>query len=164
MRQIEGNPQPIEYWDYEEVMINLNYTEMKAKALLEEIHRQLNDHRYGPLDKEIILSYIAQKERNEREREARHQSDLANVESVTILKEQVKTLREQVQVLNQQAAISKATELELHEQVDIIRAMAEASSKDAVKNRFIAMLGLALSAVSIAFAFWSFCVSNHIGQ
>lgn len=156
MRLREGNPQPIEEWDYEEIMTNLNYTEMNAKALLDEIHRHLNDHRYGPLDKEIILSYIAQKERNEREREARHQADVATVESVSVLKEQVKTLQAQIQALKEQ-------DTTFNKQVDILRAMAEASSKDAVKNRYIAVLGLALSAVSIAFAFWSFCVSNHIG-
>ena len=67
---------------------------MKASKLLEEIHSFYNSHRYGSVPKEWVLDYLAEKDRVQREREMRYKSDLSNVESIAILKEQVSTLKE----------------------------------------------------------------------
>lgn len=48
---------------------------------------------YGPVEKALMLDYIERKQREEREREARFKSDIANAESIAVLKEQVKVLK-----------------------------------------------------------------------
>lgn len=90
-----GDPSSIEEeWDREDIMNYLNCDSMKASKLLEEIHSFYNSHRYGSVPKEWVLDYLAEKDRVQREREMRYKSDLSNVESIAILKEQVSTLKE----------------------------------------------------------------------
>lgn len=57
--------------------------------------RQQNEIKgYGDIEKHLILDFINEKHRNEREREARYQADIAMVRQVTALEEQVKTLKQ----------------------------------------------------------------------
>ncbi len=78
-----------------------------------------------------MLDYIEGKQREESEREARHQSDLANVETLAVLKEQVKVLKEQVKVLK--------------EQVDALKQSSISSSKDSQSAKHWAMFAAVLS-------------------
>lgn len=95
MRELrtESSQPPVE-WGWEEIMNHLNCSEMAAKELLDDYHRSVNDGRYGPVEKHLILDFINQKQREEREREARHQANIAAAETAATLKEQVKTLKE----------------------------------------------------------------------
>lgn len=94
MRAIRtGTPPKKEKWDVADIMNYLKCDEMKARKLLVDCLKE-NGGGYGPIDKAVMLDYIERKQREEREREARHQSDLSNVESIAVLKEQVKTLKE----------------------------------------------------------------------
>lgn len=68
---------------------------MKAKQMLNEYH-SVNGGGYGEVEKHLILDFINEKQRIEREREAKYQADLAYVETTTILKEQVRVLKEQI--------------------------------------------------------------------
>ncbi len=103
---------------------------MKAKRIFENYHQQ-NGGGYGPVEKALMLDYIEGKQREEREREARHQSDLANVETLAVLKEQVKVLKEQVKVLK--------------EQVDALKQSSISSSKDSQSAKHWAMFAAVLS-------------------
>ncbi|MCM1075766.1 MAG: hypothetical protein NC411_00205 [Bacteroides sp.] len=91
---INGSPSTKEMWGETEIMNHLKCDKEMARRILENYHNDVNDHSYGAVEKALILDYIERKQREEREREARHQSDIANVESIAILKEQVKTLKE----------------------------------------------------------------------
>lgn len=87
-----GTPTIKEVWGVSDIMNYLKCEEMKAKKLFEDYHAENGG--YGKVEKALMLDYIERKQREEREREARYQSDLSNVESIAILKEQVKTLKE----------------------------------------------------------------------
>lgn len=100
-----GAPTITEEWGEPEIMNYLNCDKEMAKRILDDYHKSAGGG-YGPVEKALILDYIERKQREEREREARHQSDLANIESITILKEQVKTLKEQVAALRESASSS----------------------------------------------------------
>lgn len=94
MRAIRtGTPTIKEVWDVSDIMNYLKCDKMKAQKLFEDYHAE-NGGGYGKVEKALMLDYIEKKQREEREREARYQSDLSNVESIAILKEQVKTLKE----------------------------------------------------------------------
>lgn len=105
---------------------------------MKEAHAYHDTHRYGPLGKHLILDFINEKRRMEREREARHQSELANIEISTTLREQVKTLYEQNKVLREQ---------------DItLQNMCESSSAEARKARTQSLIANFISGISIAIA------------
>lgn len=87
-----GTPTIKEVWGVSDIMNYLKCEEMKAKKLFEDYHAENGG--YGKVEKALMLDYIERKQREEREREARYQSDLSNVESIAVLKEQVKTLKE----------------------------------------------------------------------
>lgn len=125
-----GTPSTKEYWDVAEIMNHLKCDEMRAKQIFEDYHRE-NGGGYGKIEKALILDYIERKQREEREREARYQSDLSNVESIAILKEQVKTLKEQVIVLRESSA---------------------SSSKDAQKARIASFISNAIAIASLIVA------------
>ena len=94
MRAIRtGTPTKIEMWDVADIMNYLKCDKMKANKLFEDYQTE-NGGGYGKVEKALMLDYIERKQREEREREARYQSDLSNVESIAVLKEQVKTLKE----------------------------------------------------------------------
>lgn len=129
MRTIRsGTPGIKEMWGEPEIMNHLKCDKEMARQILNEYHQSAGDRRYGPVDKALLLDYFERKQRDEREREARYQSDLANVESIGVLKEQVKTLKEQVVVLRESAA---------------------SSSKDAQKARLVACISNAIAIASL---------------
>lgn len=123
MKPIRREPIP-EKWDVEDLMANLNYSEMKARKTLDDYHHSIGDHSYGPVEKELLLDFINQRQRIEREREAKYQADLASVETITILKEQVKALQK----------------------------MCDSSSADALKARTQSLIANFISGISIAIA------------
>lgn len=88
-----GTPTKKEMWDVAEIMNYLNCDEVKARRILKSYHDTKCDG-YGKVEKAMMLDYIENIQREEREREARYKSDLATVESIAVLKEQVKTLKE----------------------------------------------------------------------
>lgn len=90
---------PEEKWNAAKLAEHLKIDIKMAKAYFKQYHDQYGGG-YGDIEKTLILDFVNQKQREEREREARYQSDLANVESTATLKEQVKTLQKQVVVLN----------------------------------------------------------------
>ena len=126
-------PQPKEYWEEADIMAHLGYDKQTAKKLMDECRsRYPKDCKgYDAIEKHIILDFINEKQREEREREARYNADIATAESFAVLKEQVKTLKEQVAVL---------------------RESSEASSEDARKVRTQSLLANFISFISIAIA------------
>lgn len=51
---------------------------------------------YGAIEKHLILDFINEKQRSEREREARYTADISAARQVAVLEEQVKTLQKYV--------------------------------------------------------------------
>ena len=49
---------------------------------------------YGAIEKHLILDFINEKQREEREREARYSADIATARQLSTLEEQVRTLKE----------------------------------------------------------------------
>ncbi len=141
MRKLRtGNPTPKELWDIPEIMNYLQCDEMKARHYFEGYHKE-NGGGYGPVEKALMLDYIERKQREERERETRYQSDLANVESIAILKEQVKTLKEQVCIQR--------------EQIVVLRESSASSSKDALKARVASYIANTIAIASLIVAILS---------
>lgn len=114
MEKLRTDGAHTEYWDEERLAQHLNCTEKEARKIMDEIRKAKNISGYGDIEKEIILDYLEQKQLAQRQREARHQADLATVESVSILKEQVKALKEQVNILRDTSAASTATAQKAH--------------------------------------------------
>lgn len=143
MRPIRnGSPSTKEMWGEAEIMNYLECDKEMARRILENYHNDVNDHRYGAVDKALILDYIERKQREEREREARHQSDLANVETSATLKEQVKVLKEQVRTLNGQTTA-------MREQIVVLRESSASSSRDAQKARIASYISNAIAIASL---------------
>lgn len=94
MRIVRTGSQSPAMWDVEDIMTYLGCDETKANEIMENCRKQHNIKGYGAIDKHLILDFINQKQREEREREARYNSDIANAESIAVLKEQVSILRE----------------------------------------------------------------------
>lgn len=153
-----GTPDVKEMWDIPEIMNYLKCDEMKARRFFESYHAE-NGGGYGSVEKALMLDYIERKQREEREREARHLSDLANIESSATLKEQVKALREQVKVLKdqdnalrEQVEVLKGQDNALREQVAVLRQSAESSSRDALKTRIASYISNVIAAASLIVA------------
>lgn len=108
MRKLRtGTPQP-EEWDVADIMAHLGCDETKAKKIMEDCRSRHGIKGYGAIEKHLILDFINEKQREEREREARYNADIATAKSLAVLKEQVKTLNEQVSVLRESNASSSA--------------------------------------------------------
>lgn len=137
MKPLRTGTPPAPKWDVADLVKNLGYDRMKAKQILKE-YCEANHGGYGPVEKHLILDFIEQKQRAEREREARYQSDLANVEALSVLKEQVKTLREQVRTLRE---ICDGTA----EDARKARAKSNVANTVAIISVIVAILALALS-------------------
>lgn len=116
-----GSPVCNEMWGESDVMNHLNCDKMKAKEILDAVRSIHGESGYGPVRKDWVLDYIAEKERIQREREMRYQSDLANVESIAVLKEQVK----------------------------VLQAASDSSSAAAHKANMLAVIAICISAISI---------------
>lgn len=89
-----------EKWNAEKLAEHLNIDIMKAKKYFDEYHR-IYGGGYGDIEKALILDFVNQKQREEREREARYKSDLSNVEQLSVLREQVNSIKEQVKTLKE---------------------------------------------------------------
>lgn len=79
---------------------------------------------YGAIEKHLILDFINEKQRSEREREARYNADIATARQVAVLEEQVKTLQK----------------------------ICDSSSADARKARTQSLIANFISGISIAIA------------
>lgn len=124
MRKIRtGTPQP-EEWDVEDIMAHLSCDETTAKRIMEECRRKHGLKGYGAIEKHLIFDFINEKQRSEREREARYNSDIATARQVAVLEEQVKTLQN----------------------------MNQSSSADARKARTESLIANFISGISIAIA------------
>lgn len=86
-------PQP-EMWDEADIMAHLSCDKTTAKRLMEDYHKKHGQKSYGAIEKHLFLEFIEEKQREVREREARHKADIATAESIAVLKEQVNTLKE----------------------------------------------------------------------
>ncbi|MBD5341908.1 MAG: hypothetical protein HDR93_01440 [Bacteroides sp.] len=93
MRPIRTDePQP-EMWEEADIMAYLGCDETKAKQIMKECRKLHDISGYGPIEKALLLDFIEEKQREQRQREARHQADIATAESFAMLKEQVKILQ-----------------------------------------------------------------------
>ena len=91
---------------------------------MEDCRKKHQIRGYGAIEKHLILEFIEDKQREEREREARYKADIATAESFAVLKEQVRTLKE----------------------------MCDSSSADAHKARTQSLIANFISGISIAIA------------
>lgn len=124
-----GTPQSDE-WDVEDIMSHLNCDKSTAKEIMKEYHSK-HGCGYGPIEKHLILDFIEEKQREQREREARYNADIATSRQVAVLEEQVKALKEQnMTLLN----------------------MCESTSADARKARTQSLIANFISGISIAIA------------
>lgn len=101
MRNLRTDPPPPEKWDVEDIMAHFSCDEQTANKIMEECRSRHGNSGYGAIEKHLILDYINEKQRIEREREARYNADIATAKSFAVLKEQVNTLKEQVSVLRE---------------------------------------------------------------
>lgn len=106
MRRLRKGFPESEYWEAEDLAHYLNCSIEQAEKYMKDYHKEKRTCRYGAIEKALILDYVEQKQREQREREARHLSDIANAEKTAILKEQVKTFKEQVNTLKEMYAAS----------------------------------------------------------
>ena len=139
MRQLRtGTPQPEEDWGVDDLMNHLGYDKPTAVTIMDSCRKRHNLKGYGSIEKHLILDFINEKQREEREREARHQSDIANAEIASALKEQVKTLESQTRAVESQ-------NVTLHQ-------MSASSSADASKARFQSLIANIIAFASLALA------------
>lgn len=131
MKNLRTGTPPPETWGVEEVMAHLGCDKTTARNLMEECRKRNGIKGYGDIEKHIFLDFINTKQREEREREARYNADIATVRQVTALEEQVKALRAQTSTLQE---------------------MCRTSSADAVKARTQSLVANFISLISVAVA------------
>lgn len=94
MRKLRtGKPQPVIEWGEADIMVHLGCDQTKAKEIMKECRSKYDLSGYGAIERHYILDFINEKQRAEREREARHNADIAVARQVAVLEEQVKTLQ-----------------------------------------------------------------------
>lgn len=87
-------PQP-EEWSWQEIMNHLKCSEMKANEIFKTVCKLHNvQGNYNTVPKEWVIDYLNEKDRIQREREARYNADIATTKQIAVLEEQVKTLKE----------------------------------------------------------------------
>lgn len=91
-----GTPPP-EMWEADDIMSHLGCDKAKAEEIMKECRNQHGLSGYGPIEKHLILDFINEKQREEREREARYNADIAAARQVAVLENQVKTLQKMYQ-------------------------------------------------------------------
>lgn len=131
MKQLRTGTPRKERWSANNVMAYLGCDKETAEKIMKECRKHYGISGYGDIDKALILDFINQKQREEREREARHQSDIANTKIAATLEEQVKTLKEQVKTLQE---------------------MSYTTSEDARKARFQSRIAYIISFASMVIA------------
>lgn len=132
-----GDP-PSEKWAESDIMAYLGCDETKAKEIMDEFRRKHGVTGYDAVEKHLILDFINEKQRIEREREARYNADIAAARQVAVLEEQVKTLKEHVNALK--------------EQVSLLRESNASTSASAAKTRTQAIIANFISIISVAIA------------
>lgn len=105
-------------------MTHLGCDKQTAKKIMENCRRRNGINGYGAIEKHLILDFIEEKQREQREREARHNADIATARQVAVLEEQVKTLQK----------------------------ICDSSSADARKARTQSLIANVISIVSVAVA------------
>lgn len=118
-----GTPQP-DLWDVDDIMTHLGCDKLTAKRIMDDCRRRNGINGYGAIEKHLILDFIEEKQREQREREARHNADIATARQVAVLEEQVKTLQK----------------------------ICDSSSADARKARTQSLIANVISIVSVAVA------------
>ena len=94
MRKLRtGTPDATEMWGEADIMAHLGCDQTKAKEIMKECRSKYGLSGYGDIEKHLILDFINEKQRAEREREARYSADIAVARQVAVLEEQVKTLQ-----------------------------------------------------------------------
>lgn len=131
MRKLRTATPPPLLWDVADIMAYSGCDETKAKEIMKECKVRHGIKGYGAIERHLILDFIEEKQREQREREARYNADIATAESFAVLREQVKTLKEQVAVLRESST---------------------SSSDDARKARTQSMIANFISGISIAIA------------
>lgn len=127
-----------EMWEAEQVMAHLNCDKTTAENIMKECRQQNGLTGYGAIEKSILLDFINEKQRIEREREARYNADLAAAETSATLKEQVRTLKEQINVLKDQQET-------LRKQVRTLELSSVSSGKDSRSAKHWAFAAAVLS-------------------
>lgn len=149
MRVLRTGPQDNEYWEAEDLSKHLNCTTEEARKIMDSYHKENRTGRYGAVEKALILDYVEQKQREQRERELRYQSELANVEKTAVLKEQVKTLKEQLSTLKEQTKYFQEQVGILKEQVGTIKEMSHSSDRRARIANLIAWFSLIVAFITL---------------
>lgn len=110
--------------DAGDMMSHLNIDRQTAERIMDDYRKRHGIKGYDVIEKHLILDFINEKQREERERESRYDADLAIARQIAILEEQVKTLKE----------------------------MSRASSADARKARTQSLMANFISGISVAVA------------
>lgn len=124
MRKLRTGHSLPDKWEVKDIMAHLGCDETTASKIMKECRIRFGIKDYGAIEKHLILDFINEKQRIEREREARHNADISTVRQVTVLEEQVKTLQK----------------------------MCDSSSADARRARTQSLIANFLSGISIAIA------------
>lgn len=107
MRPIRtGHPAPqTEEWGWQEIMNHLKCSEMKAKEIFKAVCKLHDVQGYhNTVSKEWVIDYLNEKDRIQREREARYNADIATAKQIAVLEEQVRMLKEMSASSDRQAA------------------------------------------------------------
>ena len=132
MRKLRtGTPDATEMWGEADIMAHLGCDQTKAKEIMKECRSKYGLSGYGDIEKHLILDFINEKQRAEREREARYNADIAVTRQVAVLEEQVRTLKTQNQTL---------------------QSMCESSSADARRARTQSLVANFISGISVVVA------------
>lgn len=124
MRNLRTGSPPPEKWEVEDIIAHLSCDETTAREIMKECRSRHGIKDYGAIEKHLILDFINEKQRSEREREARYNADIATARQVAVLEEQVKTLQK----------------------------ICDSSSADARKARTQSLIANFISGISIAIA------------
>lgn len=111
-------------WDVDDIMVFLGCDNTKAEEIMKECRIRNGIKGYGAIEKHLILDFINEKQRQQREREARHAADIATARQTAVLEEQIRTLQK----------------------------MCDSSSSDARKARMQSMIANFISLISAAIA------------
>ncbi len=121
MRTLRTETPPSEEWTEDDIMAHLGCDKPTAEKIMEDCRKRHGLTGYGAIEKHLILDFINEKQRAEREREARYNADISAARQVAVLEEQVRTLQK----------------------------MCESSSDDARKARFISGISIAVAVIAL---------------
>lgn len=87
MRNLRTGTPPADKWMEEDVMAYLGCDEATAKEIMKECRSRHEINGYGAVEKHLFLEFIEEKQREQREREARYNADIATARQVAVLEE-----------------------------------------------------------------------------